>query len=68
MSLQTMKQNRFKQRVWIRGTRPEEEEIFQFTMFQVCKSHFNTNAHLIPKFDSWLLIGRGLVVHGMVIG
>lgn len=54
-----VKENRFKQRVWIRGTRPEEEEIFQFTMFQVCKSHFNTNAHLIPKFDSWLLIGRG---------
>lgn len=29
-----VKENRFKQRVWIRGTRPEEEEIFQFTMFQ----------------------------------
>lgn len=30
------KQNRFTQRVWIRGSRPEEEEIFQFTMIQVC--------------------------------
>ncbi|XP_042497102.1 uncharacterized protein LOC122075942 isoform X1 [Macadamia integrifolia] len=29
-----VKENRFKQRVWIRGARPEEEEIFQFTMFQ----------------------------------
>ncbi|THU46233.1 hypothetical protein C4D60_Mb09t02790 [Musa balbisiana] len=26
--------NRFKQRVWIQGSRPEEEEIFQFTMVQ----------------------------------
>ncbi|KAH0642492.1 hypothetical protein KY290_034077 [Solanum tuberosum] len=24
----------YKQRVWVRGTRPEEEEIFQFTMAQ----------------------------------
>ncbi|KAK9983611.1 hypothetical protein SO802_033136 [Lithocarpus litseifolius] len=31
-----VKENRFKQRVWIRGSRPEEEEIFQFTMAQVC--------------------------------
>ncbi|XP_010254295.1 PREDICTED: uncharacterized protein LOC104595308 isoform X2 [Nelumbo nucifera] len=30
-----VKENRFKQRVWIRGSRPEEEEIFQFTMVQV---------------------------------
>nr|DAD27058.1 TPA_asm: hypothetical protein HUJ06_028526 [Nelumbo nucifera] len=29
-----VKENRFKQRVWIRGSRPEEEEIFQFTMVQ----------------------------------
>lgn len=28
-------QSRFKQRVWIKGARPEEEEIFQFTMVQV---------------------------------
>jgi hypothetical protein len=28
-------QNQFKQRVWVRGARPEEEEIFQFTMIQV---------------------------------
>jgi len=28
-------QNRFKQRIWIQGNRPEEEEIFEFTMFQV---------------------------------
>ncbi|KAI7754983.1 hypothetical protein M8C21_016347 [Ambrosia artemisiifolia] len=27
-------QNRYKQRVWIRGARPEEEETFQFTMVQ----------------------------------
>ncbi|CAL5321431.1 unnamed protein product [Camellia sinensis] len=26
--------NQYKQRVWIRGARPEEEEIFQFTMVQ----------------------------------
>lgn len=29
-----VKENRFKQRIWIRGNRPEEEEIFQFTMVQ----------------------------------
>eukprot|EP00262_Sarcandra_glabra_P007661 TRINITY_DN20562_c0_g1_i2.p1 TRINITY_DN20562_c0_g1~~TRINITY_DN20562_c0_g1_i2.p1 ORF type:complete len:195 (+),score=31.83 TRINITY_DN20562_c0_g1_i2:55-639(+) len=29
-----VEENRFKQRVWIRGARPEEEEIFQFTMVQ----------------------------------
>ncbi|WOL16358.1 hypothetical protein Cni_G25145 [Canna indica] len=29
-----VKENRFKQRVWIQGSRPEEEEIFQFTMVQ----------------------------------
>jgi hypothetical protein len=29
------KQNQFKQRVWVQGARPEEEEIFQFTMVQV---------------------------------
>ncbi|KAG6519308.1 hypothetical protein ZIOFF_022801 [Zingiber officinale] len=29
-----VKENRFKQRVWIRGSRPEEEEIFEFTMVQ----------------------------------
>ncbi|KAB1204554.1 hypothetical protein CJ030_MR8G021794 [Morella rubra] len=29
-----IKENRYKQRIWIRGTRPEEEEIFQFTMVQ----------------------------------
>lgn len=29
-----VEENRFKQRVWIRGSRPEEEEIFQFTMVQ----------------------------------
>nr|XP_023870441.1 uncharacterized protein LOC111983026 isoform X1 [Quercus suber] len=29
-----VKENRFKQRVWIRGSRPGEEEIFQFTMAQ----------------------------------
>ncbi|KAK1282659.1 hypothetical protein QJS10_CPB22g01050 [Acorus calamus] len=27
-------QDRFKQRVWIRGSRPEEEETFEFTMVQ----------------------------------
>ncbi|XP_050158260.1 uncharacterized protein LOC126632076 isoform X2 [Malus sylvestris] len=29
-----VEENLFKQRVWIRGCRPEEEEIFQFTMVQ----------------------------------
>ncbi|KAL9239859.1 hypothetical protein vseg_014138 [Gypsophila vaccaria] len=29
-----VKENRFKQRVWVRGTRPAEEEIFEFTMIQ----------------------------------
>ncbi|CAN6456191.1 unnamed protein product [Victoria cruziana] len=29
-----VEENHFKQRVWIRGARPEEEETFQFTMFQ----------------------------------
>ncbi|KAJ6406286.1 hypothetical protein OIU84_009917 [Salix udensis] len=33
-----VKENRFKQRIWIRGNRPEEEEIFQFTMVQVTVS------------------------------
>ncbi|XP_062073978.1 uncharacterized protein LOC133778153 isoform X3 [Humulus lupulus] len=33
-SLFVEEQNRFKQRVWIRGSRPEEEEVFQFTMIQ----------------------------------
>ncbi|XP_009614083.1 uncharacterized protein [Nicotiana tomentosiformis] len=28
-------ENLYKQRIWVRGTRPEEEEIFQFTMVQV---------------------------------
>ncbi|XP_059275129.1 uncharacterized protein LOC132029785 isoform X2 [Lycium ferocissimum] len=27
-------ENLYKQRVWVRGTRPEEEEIFQFTLVQ----------------------------------
>ncbi|CAN1287582.1 hypothetical protein LINPERPRIM_LOCUS19654 [Linum perenne] len=29
-----VEENQFKQRVWVRGNRPEEEEIFQFTMVQ----------------------------------
>ncbi|KAE8800998.1 hypothetical protein D1007_23504 [Hordeum vulgare] len=29
-----VEENQFKQRVWVRGARPEEEEIFQFTMVQ----------------------------------
>ncbi|GMH07009.1 hypothetical protein Nepgr_008849 [Nepenthes gracilis] len=29
-----VKENRFKQRVWIQGTRPDEEQIFEFTMVQ----------------------------------
>ncbi|XP_027355687.1 uncharacterized protein LOC113865385 isoform X2 [Abrus precatorius] len=33
-SLFVEEQNKYKQRVWIRGSRPEEEEIFQFTMVQ----------------------------------
>ncbi|XP_020536446.1 uncharacterized protein LOC105637683 isoform X2 [Jatropha curcas] len=50
-----VKENRFKQRVWVQGNRPEEEEIFQFTMVQQC-------------VGVWFVIGRELVVHGMVIG
>ncbi|KAK4388921.1 Aurachin C monooxygenase/isomerase [Sesamum angolense] len=34
LSSLNVKENCFKQRVWIRGTRPEEEEVFQFTMVQ----------------------------------
>ncbi|XP_021893485.1 uncharacterized protein LOC110811330 isoform X2 [Carica papaya] len=29
-----VKEDRFKQRVWIQGNRPEEEETFEFTMVQ----------------------------------
>ncbi|KAK8660971.1 hypothetical protein V6N13_051875 [Hibiscus sabdariffa] len=29
-----VKENRFKQRVWILGSRPNEEEVFEFTMVQ----------------------------------
>ncbi|EPS69189.1 hypothetical protein M569_05579 [Genlisea aurea] len=29
-----VKEDCYKQRVWVRGTRPEEEETFQFTMIQ----------------------------------
>ncbi|KAK7368239.1 hypothetical protein VNO80_10263 [Phaseolus coccineus] len=29
-----VEENKYKQRVWFRGSRPEEEEIFQFTMVQ----------------------------------
>ncbi|PWZ10049.1 hypothetical protein Zm00014a_028207 [Zea mays] len=29
-----VEENQFKQRVWVQGARPEEEEIFQFTMVQ----------------------------------
>ncbi|KAM0933370.1 hypothetical protein DsansV1_C35g0228251 [Dioscorea sansibarensis] len=29
-----VQENRFKQRVWIQGARPEEAEVFEFTMFQ----------------------------------
>ncbi|KAM7268795.1 hypothetical protein ACFE04_010961 [Oxalis oulophora] len=29
-----IEENKFKQRVWVRGSRPQEEEIFQFTMAQ----------------------------------
>ncbi|KAB2016675.1 hypothetical protein E1A91_D08G113600v1 [Gossypium mustelinum] len=35
-----VKENQFKQRVWILGSRPNEEEIFEFTMVQVCTSIF----------------------------
>lgn len=41
MCLHNGKQNRFKQRVWIQGSRPEEEEIFQFTMAQVWALHLH---------------------------
>uniref|UniRef100_A0A804QPT8 Uncharacterized protein n=1 Tax=Zea mays TaxID=4577 RepID=A0A804QPT8_MAIZE len=35
-----VEENQFKQRVWIQGARPEEEEIFQFTMVQVPACHY----------------------------
>ncbi|RZC15426.1 hypothetical protein D0Y65_009007 [Glycine soja] len=35
MSTLFVEENKYKQRVWIRGSRPEEEEIFQLTMVQV---------------------------------
>ncbi|KAL6848899.1 hypothetical protein ACP4OV_021482 [Aristida adscensionis] len=34
LSILWVEENRFKQRVWVQGARPEEEEIFQFTMVQ----------------------------------
>nr|XP_043611773.1 uncharacterized protein LOC122583435 [Erigeron canadensis] len=34
LSTLNVEENRYKQRVWIRGARPEEEETFQFTMVQ----------------------------------
>ncbi|KAG5048443.1 hypothetical protein JHK85_009546 [Glycine max] len=34
MSTLFVEENKYKQRVWIRGSRPEEEEIFQLTMVQ----------------------------------
>lgn len=37
-----VEEDRFKQRVWVEGTRPEEEEIFQSTMVQVCWTHADT--------------------------
>jgi hypothetical protein len=41
-----MKQNHYMQRVWVRGTRPEEEETFQFSMVQVVYcSPFNDQLH-----------------------
>lgn len=33
-----VKEDRFKQRVWIQGNRPEEEETFEFTMVQTRRS------------------------------
>ncbi|XP_024633518.1 uncharacterized protein [Medicago truncatula] len=34
MSSLFVEENKYKQRIWVRGSRPEEEEIFQFTMVQ----------------------------------
>lgn len=34
MSSLFVEENKYKQRIWVRGCRPEEEEIFQFTMVQ----------------------------------
>ncbi|KAK6162153.1 hypothetical protein DH2020_001994 [Rehmannia glutinosa] len=34
LSSLNVQENCYKQRVWVRGARPEEEEIFQFTMVQ----------------------------------
>ncbi|KAH7847068.1 hypothetical protein Vadar_021482 [Vaccinium darrowii] len=34
LSCLMVKEGKYKQRVWVRGSRPEEEEVFQFTMAQ----------------------------------
>ncbi|GER46911.1 hypothetical protein STAS_23977 [Striga asiatica] len=34
LSTLNVKEDCYKQRVWVRGARPEEEEVFQFTMIQ----------------------------------
>nr|XP_023887742.1 uncharacterized protein LOC111999862 isoform X1 [Quercus suber] len=52
-----VKENRFKQRVWIRGSRPGEEETFQFTMAQVCLLYLLFMivicCHVSHKESSW---------------
>ena len=66
-SISLCRQNQFKQRVRVRGARPEEEEIFQFTMIQVpvtvttspCFLTFQLPAYFerISAVESWRLVG-----------
>ncbi|PWA35090.1 hypothetical protein CTI12_AA612700 [Artemisia annua] len=41
LSTLNVEENCYKQRVWIRGARPDEEETFQFTMVQVCLYYYS---------------------------
>lgn len=46
MFVKNVEQNQYNQRVWVRGARPEEEEVFQFTMAQV-------SSLLLSQCNSW---------------
>lgn len=48
MFVKNVEQDQYRQRVWVRGARPEEEEVFQFTMAQV-------NSLLLSICNSWSL-------------
>ncbi|KAL2346753.1 hypothetical protein Fmac_000753 [Flemingia macrophylla] len=69
MSSLFVEENKYKQRVWIRGSRPEEEEIFQFTMVQLLLVSVS-ELGIAAEVCNWCLrvTGRGLVDAGMVTG